>query len=203
MGPGRVGHRLRQAVWGGLPGELCVWLWLWLRFCACVSCFAACLSSLSWPAKEATRRLEVTRSLSLFLPSPGQDKNAKKVFERLQDDFGAGRKERVIRLDPPSRTSAAAAAAALAVAFPRAGGSGAGPDLPGSGVGAGAAGLLPAAGGLEDLDVALRDCVRISFKARQAAYMEEVRERRGCFGVGMRGLRRRWKVERGRVYLWE
>ncbi len=50
-------------------------------------------------------------------------------------------------------------------------------DLPplGAGVGAGAAGLLPAAGGLEDLDVALRDCVRISFKARQAAYVEEVR----------------------------
>ena len=45
-------------------------------------------------------------------------------------------------------------------------------------MGAGSTGLLPAALGLEDLDVALRECVKASFHARQAAYMEEV-ERAG------------------------
>jgi hypothetical protein len=44
------------------------------------------------------------------------------------------------------------------------------------GVGAGAAGL-PAAWGLEDLDVALRECVKNSFHARHVAYMDEVRVR--------------------------
>ncbi|GAX77382.1 hypothetical protein CEUSTIGMA_g4828.t1 [Chlamydomonas eustigma] len=110
-----------------------------------------------------------------------QDKGAKKVFDRLVDDFGSTPRlrDRVVRLDPLSATAMAATA---------------GPSLlqqqqqqllhhhqrsssmsvPGMGVGAGAAGL-PAAWGLEDLDVALRECVKNSFHARHVAYMDEAR----------------------------
>ena len=46
----------------------------------------------------------------------------------------------------------------------------------GGGVGAGAAGL-PLAMGLEDLDLALRDCVKSSFQSRLSCYMDEVRKK--------------------------
>ena len=91
------------------------------------------------------------------------------------DDFGAApRRERVVRLDPllahhhpnlashPHESSSADS------------------RTPGIGVGAGAAGL-PSALGLEDLDLALRDSVRLSFQARQTAYVDEVR----CINVCM------------------
>ena len=85
------------------------------------------------------------------------------------DDFGAApRRERVIRLDPLAHqhpTHTALASHHDTSADNRS---------PGIGVGAGAAGL-PSALGLEDLDLALRDSVRLSFQARQTAYVDEVR----------------------------
>ena len=84
------------------------------------------------------------------------------------DDFGAAPwRERVVRLDPlmahhhPTLASHNESSSADS-------------RTPGFGVGAGAAGL-PSALGLEDLDLALRDSVRLSFQARQTAYVDEVR----------------------------
>ena len=108
-----------------------------------------------------------------------QDKGAKKVFDKLCDEFGSTprHRERVVRLDPFAAGSLPAdTAAALLVERPLL-------VAPGFGVGAGAAGL-PTALGLEDLDVALRDCVKSSFQARQSAYMDEVpREKEGLWAA--------------------
>ena len=96
------------------------------------------------------------------------------MFDKLCDEFGSTprHRERVVRLDPFAAGSLPAdAAAALLAERPLL-------VAPGFGVGAGAAGL-PAALGLEDLDVALRDCVKSSFQARQSAYMDEVPREEG------------------------
>ncbi|KXZ42764.1 hypothetical protein GPECTOR_119g395 [Gonium pectorale] len=92
------------------------------------------------------------------------DKAAKKLFEKLKDDFSGRGRTRVLRMDVP-RGHAAMAGLGMARGA-------SGPV----GLNAGMhAGFGPsAATGLEELEVCLRDCVRNSFDARQAAYMAEV-----------------------------
>ncbi|GLC41256.1 hypothetical protein PLESTM_001176800, partial [Pleodorina starrii] len=120
------------------------------------------------------------------------DKGAKKVYDKLKDDFSPRGRTRVIRVDPPKGYSAAAVAAVAAGgglplagvigAAAETGGSWATPRGVGGGGGAAAAavpGLPPGlmSGGvlgLEDLECCLRECVRSSFESRQAAYMAEV-----------------------------
>ncbi len=109
------------------------------------------------------------------------------MYDKLKDDFSPKGRNRVVRIDPPrgypSSPAAAAAAAAAGVTLSSAGGAAAGGGGGGGWGGAstprGSAGpafMVPSGGllGLDELDVCLRECVRASFEARQAAYMAEV-----------------------------
>ena len=91
------------------------------------------------------------------------------MYDKIVDDFGTSArvKERIIRLDPYG-TGQMAGSEASRPLFSRMS------IVGGGGVGAGAAGL-PLAMGLEDLDLALRDCVKASFQSRLTCYMDEVR----------------------------
>lgn len=100
-----------------------------------------------------------------------------KVFEKLCDDFGSKRRERVVRLDVPLRAfdgpGAPAASAAAAGARAR-GQQGAAAVAAPSAVAAAGGGLMAAAG-LPELAAGLRDSIRTAFEARQVAYDAEVR----------------------------
>jgi hypothetical protein len=94
----------------------------------------------------------------------------RKVYERLVDDFGTKRRERVVRLDVPMQ------------AFQPQGGTG-GRGGRGQqqqqqqalqGVANAAGGLVIP--GLDQYCAALRDSVRVCFEARQSAYAAEVRQ---------------------------
>ncbi|KAF6250949.1 hypothetical protein COO60DRAFT_1645717 [Scenedesmus sp. NREL 46B-D3] len=103
------------------------------------------------------------------------DKNAKRVFEKVCDDFASKRRERVVRMDIPLQAFTGPAAAAAASQRSMQGG-----GRPGSGVLAGGqqqgVGVWGAgATGLEELCIGLRDSIRAAFEARQAAYDAEVR----------------------------
>ncbi|GFR46524.1 hypothetical protein Agub_g8110, partial [Astrephomene gubernaculifera] len=171
------------------------------------------------------------------------DKAAKKVFDKLRDDFSPRGRTRVVRLDPPKGYSAAALAALAAVTAGSTGGSGGSSNLhnppatynnnntygnasntsnytsnhtgssisstssswvtprgggmgppsvvptpggvgtvAGGGGGGSSSGMRVAGGGgggvvvqgLDEFESGLRECVRSSFEARQAAYMAEV-----------------------------
>ncbi|WIA35160.1 hypothetical protein OEZ86_003632 [Tetradesmus obliquus] len=102
------------------------------------------------------------------------DKSARRVFEKLCDDFASKRRERVVRLDIPLQAFTGPAAAAAA----RSGSSSS--SRPGYGVQAGGSaqgvGVWGAgATGLDELCTGLRDSIRAAFEARQAAYDAEVR----------------------------
>ncbi|GLI61031.1 hypothetical protein VaNZ11_003295, partial [Volvox africanus] len=96
------------------------------------------------------------------------DKAARKVYDRIKDDFSQRGRTRVIRIDPPAAVGGGGCGGG--------GGSGAmswGASRGGSaGIGGG---FFPSTVlGLEDLELCLRECVRSSFESRQAAYMAEV-----------------------------
>eukprot|EP00878_Enallax_costatus_P028549 GHUV01030842.1.p1 GENE.GHUV01030842.1~~GHUV01030842.1.p1 ORF type:complete len:447 (+),score=91.95 GHUV01030842.1:177-1517(+) len=126
------------------------------------------------------------------------DKAAKKVFEKLCDDFGSKRRERVVRLDIPLRAFDAPSASSLAtistsssrsvattvgytpLPSSHAYGTGLGSQAYGSSTAAGAGSVQGSvwgsgATGLDDLCAGLRDSIRAAFEARQAAYDAEVR----------------------------
>eukprot|EP00879_Flechtneria_rotunda_P024943 GHRR01026470.1.p1 GENE.GHRR01026470.1~~GHRR01026470.1.p1 ORF type:complete len:429 (+),score=155.71 GHRR01026470.1:52-1338(+) len=107
-----------------------------------------------------------------FELEPG-DKNARKVFEKLCDDFGAKRREQVVRLDVPLQAfdtptgSGGSRTARLGGSSPADYGV-VGQASAGSNWGLGASGL-------DELAAALRDSIRAAFEARQSAYDAEVR----------------------------
>ena len=111
------------------------------------------------------------------------DKNVKKVLDRVLEDFTqGGRRDRVVRLDlnPPEALNPTSLLSAPTLALtstlhtnsPRgthgtaqAFGPPASPSHPGT------------HSALEEVEASLRECVRTSFLARQAAYVDESRRR--------------------------
>jgi hypothetical protein len=89
------------------------------------------------------------------------------VFEKLCDDFGSKRRERVVRLDVPLRAFDGPGSSIST----RLGGS----RLTATGTFVGPGGTALAAG-LDDLCAGLRDSIRSAFEARKMAYDAEV----GC-----------------------
>lgn len=94
----------------------------------------------------------------------------RKVFEKLCDDFGSKRRERVVRLDVPLRAFDSPASSSSASAR-----HGASSRLNASGNFVGPGGTALAAG-LDELCAGLRDSIRAAFEARKMAYDAEV----GC-----------------------
>lgn len=107
----------------------------------------------------------------------------RKVFEKLCDDFGSKRRERVVRLDVPLQAFDSPASSS-ASASPRHGGTSSRLNASGNFVGPGGTAL---AAGLDELCAGLRDSIRAAFEARKMAYDAEV----GCgvvvvgFSVGV------------------
>ena len=96
------------------------------------------------------------------------------MFDRLKDDFGTKRRERVVRLDVPLRAFDPGASPAR-----RGGGL---PGQPGGMAGVGGGGVAPpptGVGGREAGDGARRVARRAGLEARQAGYDAEVGPRRG------------------------
>lgn len=100
------------------------------------------------------------------LPVPIATRSAcRKVFEKLCDDFGSKRRERVVRLDVPLRAFDGPASSISN----RLGGT----RLTAAGTFVGPGGPALAAG-LDDLCAGLRDSIRAAYEARKAAYEAEV-----------------------------
>jgi hypothetical protein len=88
------------------------------------------------------------------------------VFEKLCDDFGSKRRERVVRLDVPLRAFDGPASSISN----RLGGT----RLTAAGTFVGPGGPALSAG-LDDICAGLRDSIRAAYEARKAAYEAEVR----------------------------
>jgi hypothetical protein len=98
---------------------------------------------------------------------------SRRVFEKLCDDFGSKRRERVVRLDVPLRAFDAPGSGASGSSSSSSSMRGSTARLaPGTFVGPGGTAL---AAGLEDLAAGLRDSIRAAFEARQTAYDAEAR----------------------------
>lgn len=94
------------------------------------------------------------------------------MFEKLCDDFGSKRRERVVRLDVPLRAFDGPASSISN----RLGGT----RLTAAGTFVGPGGPALSAG-LDDICAGLRDSIRAAYEARKAAYEAEVRGWAGCF----------------------
>lgn len=107
-----------------------------------------------------------------FASSPQLTLLCRKVFEKLCDDFGSKRRERVVRLDVPLRAFDGPASSISN----RLGGT----RLTAAGTFVGPGGPALSAG-LDDICAGLRDSIRAAYEARKAAYEAEVRGWAGCF----------------------